>query len=439
MSIKITPSLQRAVQRELIFLGSGSLILLVLDNFMGAGLALLCAGFILYIFWILYNLNCLLTWLVKPSKYIPETWGIWDEVYYRLYHLYKRQRKARRKLAKILKRFQQSTQALPYATVVLNKAGEIEWFNPAASELFSLQPSQDLGQRIDNLIRQPEFAKYFSRREFGLPLEFQNYQQRILLSVTRYGAGKYLLSARDITQRVKLDEMRNDFISNASHELRTPVTVMSGYVEMLRDMKFDLPEQQPEQQLEQPLEKIHQQIQRMEKIITELIELAKLETSAVADKSQAVDMRKLIDEIRSEALLLDQQKHKLDFPVETDSKHIEIYGEYNELRMAFSNLMSNAIRYTPENASIKFFVHTDAGGVNIGVKDQGRGISYEHIPRLTERFYRVDEGRSREKGGTGLGLAIVKQVLERHGASLFIESTPGEGSEFRCYFPAASE
>lgn len=437
--MKITPGLQR----ELIFLSSGSLVLLVLGSIMDARLELLSAGLIFYMFWTLYNLNRLLSWLVKPSKNTPETLGIWDEAYYRLYHLYKRQRKARRKLSKILKRFQQSTQALPYATIVLNKAGEIEWFNPAASELFSLQLNQDLGQRIDNLIRQPEFAQYFSRREFGLPLEFQSYQQRILLNITRYGSGKYLLSARDITQRVKLDEMRNDFISNASHELRTPVTVMSGYVEMLRDMEFDLPEQQPEQQLEQqleqPLEKIHQQIQRMEKIIAELIELAKLETSAVADKSQAVDMRKLIDEIRSEALLLDQQKHELDFPVETDSKHIEIYGEYNELRMAFSNLMSNAIRYTPENASIKFFVHTDEGGVNIGVKDQGRGISYEHIPRLTERFYRVDEGRSREKGGTGLGLAIVKQVLERHGASLFIESTPGEGSEFRCYFPAASE
>ncbi len=433
MSIKITHGLQR----ELIFLGSGSLILLVLGNFMDAGLELLCAGFIFYMLWTLYNLNRLLVWLAKPSKYTPETRGIWEEAYYRLYHLYKRQRKARRKLTKILKRFQQSTQALPYATIVLNKVGEIEWFNPAASKMFSLQPSQDLGQRIDNLIRQPEFAQYFSRHEFDSPLEFQNYQQRILLNIIPYGAGKHLLSASDITQRVKLDEMRNDFISNASHELRTPITVISGYIEMLQDMENKLPEQQPEQQPETPLEKIYQQVQRMEKIITELIELAKLETSTLADKSRAVDIHELIDDIRSEALAQDQQKHRLEFSIESESKAIEIYGEYNELRMAFTNLMTNAIRYTPENALIELFVYADESGVNIAVKDQGRGISYEHIPRLTERFYRVDEGRSRERGGTGLGLAIVKQVLDRHGASLFIESTVGEGSEFRCFFPAA--
>ncbi|VAW62108.1 Phosphate regulon sensor protein PhoR (SphS) [hydrothermal vent metagenome] len=423
MNVQITAGLRR----ELVFLAFALFLVLVLGSLMGETLGVLCAGLIAYTLWTLYNLNHLARWLSKPSKNTPETWGVWDDVYYQLYHLYRRQRKTRRKLTKMLNRFQQSTQALPYATIVLNKVDEIEWFNPAASQLFSLHQGQDVGQRIENLIRQPEFEHYISMHDFETPLEFQHHQQQILLNITPYGSGKYLLSASDITQRVKLDEMRRDFISNASHELRTPITVMSGYIEILRDMDNEL--------FNQPLDKIYQQTQRMEKIITELIELAKLETSSVADKSQAVNMYELLDEIRTEALAFDQAKHKIEFFIENDNKAIEIYGEYNELRMAFSNLMTNAIRYTPEDGSIEFFVYTDDMGINVGVKDQGQGISYEHIPRLTERFYRVDEGRSSEKGGTGLGLAIVKQVLDRHGASLYIESTVGKGSVFRCYFP----
>jgi len=401
------------VRRELALLLSWLIIILILGAITGETLVIFSAGLILYTGWTLYNLNRLLKWLTKPSKNTPETWGVWDDIYYQLYHLYKRQRKARRKLTKILNRFQQSTQALPYATIVLNNIDEIEWFNPAASQMFSLRHGLDIGQRIDNLIRQPEFTQYISAHQFKNPLELQYNQKRILLNMTPYGKGQYLLSASDITQRVKLDEMRRDFISNASHELRTPITVMSGYIEMLRDID--------DENMNRPLEKIYQQTMRMEQIIS----------AEISDKAEIVDIDTLIDEVRSEAWALDQGKHKIEFTIE----NISLKGRYEELRMAFSNLLTNAIRYTPENKIIEFFAYAEDMGVSVGVKDQGRGISYEHIPRLTERFYRVDEGRSREKGGTGLGLAIVKQVLDRHGASLYIESTVGVGSVFRCYFP----
>jgi len=295
MSVLNVFNITAGLRRELSFLAFALLLVLVFGSLTDSTLVLLCINLGVYVLWTLYNLNLLVCWLTRPSKNTPETWGIWGDVYYQLYHLYRRQRKARRKLAKMLKRFQQSTQALPYATIVFNKMGGIEWFNPVAGKLFSLQQGQDIGQRIDNLIRQPEFTRYISMREFESPLEFQKNQQRILLSITPYGGGKLLLSAQNITQRVKLDEMRRDFISNASHELRTPITVMSGYIEMLRDID--------NASFNQPLDKIYAQILRMEKIISELIELAKLEASPLADKSPVLNLYKLLDEVYTEMMI----------------------------------------------------------------------------------------------------------------------------------------
>lgn len=412
-----------AVRREIELIAAWILFILIVGSVFGRTQLLLLIWLALYTVWNLYNLNRLTRWLSKPSKNTPESSGVWDEVYYQLYHLHKRQRKARKKLSSILTRFQKSTQALPYATVVLNNSDEIEWFNPAASQLFDLHSGLDIGQRIDNLIRQPAFISYLSRKEFDKPLKFQNHQQSILLNITRYGSGQYLLSARDITQTSLLDEMRRDFISNASHELRTPLTVMSGYIEMLREMENET--------ISLPLQKIHKQTERMEAIISELIELAKLETATAVEKSAEIDSTKLLNEIFNEAISLDNEKHQLSISI----KPIKLYGNYEELRVAFSNLLTNAIRYTPEGREINLFTYTDETGSYVAVRDQGIGIDYTHIARLTERFYRVDEGRSREKGGTGLGLAIVKQVLDRHGATLRIESSPGKGSVFHCYFP----
>ncbi len=414
------------MRRELAFLVWALIVILLVGALFGQILLFLFVALLSYIGWTLYNLALLIGWLAKPTKHTPETWGVWEDIFYQLYHLHRRNRKAKKKLTKMLNRFQKSTQALPYATIVLNASNEIEWFNPAARQMFGFQQKRDVGQRIDNLIRHPSFSSYLAKMKFDEPLDVKLDQQHILLNITPYASGQYLVSARDITQRQQLDDMRRDFISNASHELRTPITVMSGYVEMLRETETEA--------MSLPLQKIQQQTQRMEDIITELIGLARLETAEAIEIPETVDSEQLLKEVYEEALALDNGRHDISLVTEP----VKLLGKYEELRMAFSNLMTNAIRYTPDGKSIELFTQADETGVNVCVKDQGIGIEYEHIPRLTERFYRVDEGRSREVGGTGLGLSIVNQVLERHGASLRIESVPGKGSVFCCYFPAST-
>ena len=404
--------------------------MLVIGAMNNSILVFVFTGLLAYVIWNLYNLNRLSRWLANPSKQIPEVIGIWDEVYYQLYQLYKRQRRSRKKLTSILNRFKKSTQALPYATIILNKLNEIEWFNPAASQMFSLHTNIDIGQRIDNLIRQPKFAKYLVKKDFSEPLQLLINQKKIILSITPYGDGQYLISARDITSRSQLDDMRRDFISNASHELRTPLTVMSGYIEFLQHKTDEI--------TKVPLDKVQQQIERMNNIIEELIELARLESSTAVDLSVKVNIKTLLNQVYDEALSLDKDKHHIELIMEQDqdiNPVLYMHGSHEELRIAFSNLLTNAIRYTPEGGKIKLFSNADDNSLSIGVQDSGIGIDYQHIPRLTERFYRVDEGRSREVGGTGLGLAIVKHVLDRHNASLHIQSVAGRGSTFRCDFP----
>lgn len=413
-----------SLRREIELLLAWVVLLLILGSLLDQVQLVLLLGMFVYIFWTLFNLNRLNRWLSKPSKHTPDTFGVWDEVYYQLYHLYRRQRNARRRLASILNRFKTSTQALPYATIVLNDINEIEWFNPAAQQLFDFHSSMDVGQRIDNLIRQPEFVRYLAHRDFDKPLEFEYDQLTVLVSITPYGSGQSLLSARDVTQQNQLDEMRRDFISNASHELRTPLTVISGYVESLIDSVED-------RTIAMPLNKIQQQTQRMENIVAELIDLAKLESSSMVEDPVLIDSRALLDDVYNEALELSSGRHTITL----NYTPIIISGNYAELRMAISNLLTNAIRYTADGGTIELFSKQDFNACCLCVKDNGTGIDYEHIPRLTERFYRVDEGRSREQGGTGLGLAIVKQVLDRHGGYLRIDSKLGRGSEFCCCFP----
>jgi two-component system phosphate regulon sensor histidine kinase PhoR len=429
------------LQRELAFLATLLFVMLLLGFIFDSVLLFVLLGLSVYIGWNLYQLNKLNIWLSKPSKQTPEAFGVWDDIYYQLYHLYKRQRKARKNLTTILGRFKKSTQALPYATIILNPFNEIEWFNPVAKQLFELHSRFDIGQRIDNLIRLPAFTKYLIKKDFTEPLKLSLNKKELLINITSYGDGQYLLSARDRTTVSKLDAMRRDFISNASHELRTPLTVISGYIEYLLHRADD--------DTQVPLQKIESQIIRMNKIIAELIELARLESSETVDQSVSVDTNKLVKEVYNEALTLDNDQHNITLDIDLDkysenSHRLEapdlhgspgLYGSYEELRMAFINLLTNAIRYTPEGGDIRLFVSADDSCISVGVQDTGIGIDYGHITRLTERFYRVDEGRSREVGGTGLGLAIVKHVLDRHKAKLYVRSEPGKGSLFRCDFP----
>ncbi len=415
-----------ALRQEIEIFIIGLTLLLLLSLIVGNTLFWLGFGLSIYVIWNLYNLRRLMKWLSSPGKHAPETVGVWDEVYYQLSHLYQRQRKAKRKLTSIVTRFQESTQALPYATIVLNNDKEIEWFNNAAKKIFSLNVGHDTGQRIDNLIRIPKFVKYINDEKYADPLEFDLNEQRILITVTAYGNGQYLLGGHDVTQRRKLDAMRKNFIANASHELRTPLTVIAGYLEATQEMA--------DEKMRIPLDRIQEQTDRMQILLEELISLSKLETSEDIEDPEEINIAELIKEVYNEAIELDQGKHKIEMHIEP----VNISGDKEELRVALSNLVTNAIRYSVEDTKIIIFSKDNDLYNAVGVEDNGIGISYEHIHRLTERFYRVDPGRSRDQGGTGLGLAIVKHILDRHNARLSIKSTPGSGSIFECQFPRQS-
>ena len=410
------------LRREIINLVVSGLFIVILGALTGYTREFLIIGLLGYLAWYLYGLNKLINWLSKPTKQIPETVGIWDELYYQIYHLYQRQRKARKKLKTIVNRFQSSTQALPIAAIALNKNNEIEWFNQAAERIFNLQHTRDVGSRINNLIRQPVFTNYLVQRDFKEMIELEFNHRRLSLCITPYGHNQFLLTARDITQQQQLEDMRRDFVANASHELRTPITVISGYVETLCD--------NADSYIKAPLENIQKQTVRMQQILDDLIILARLESSESPLLHDRVDLEELVEQIYNDAVILDHDRHQITLSTQTAS----VMGNNVELRMAITNLVTNAIRYTPDDGSIRIFISVDNDGVHVGVEDNGIGIMPEHIGRLTERFYRVDPGRSRDQGGTGLGLAIVKHVLDRHNARLHVQSIPGEGSLFRCDF-----
>ena len=410
------------VRREIIKIAATGVFIVILGSLTGYTFELLVAGLTGWIGWYLYNIARLINWLGKPNKTLPESSGIWDDLYYRIYRLYTRQRKARRKLKNIVSRFQSSTQALPIAAVALNSDGEVEWFNRAAERMFGFQENRHVGKRINNLIRQPVFTNYLVNRDYSKMIELEFNHRQLSLSVTPYGYDQFLLTARDITQQKQLDDMRRDFVANASHELRTPLTVIAGFVETLYD--------QGDERIKVPLGKIQNQTERMQQILEDLIILARLESRATPVLQDRVDLAEIIDQVYDDAVVLDQARHKIT--VDTDP--VSIMGNRVELQMAITNLVTNAIRYTPEGGTIRIYNTVDHDGVHISVEDNGIGIMPEHIGRLTERFYRVDPGRSREQGGTGLGLAIVKHVLDRHNASLHVQSVPGEGSLFRCDF-----
>jgi two-component system phosphate regulon sensor histidine kinase PhoR len=417
--------LKREFVRLLLFL----LALFIIGYVAGHPLLPVLSGLLVYLLWTFYNIRQLLDTFANPGKQMSESFGVWDEINYQLYNLYKRQNKTKNRLTKFLLRFQESTQALPYATIVLNRNMEIEWFNVAAKLVFNLQKSVDIGQRIDNLVRYPAFMKYLSAMDFSEALELDLNERSIRLTITPYGNHQYLVGAHDITQRRKLETMRRNFTANASHELRTPLTVITGYIEALRSNK------NIDESLKKPLQHVHRQAERMESIIDDLMALSRLETSALPELIESINVEQLMQQVFNDMQAFDQGRHL----IEINSMPATISGNSEEIRIMMTNLMTNAIRYSAEKTRISLGNEIQGNKVCIFVEDHGVGIAKEHIPHLTERFYRVDPGRSRDQGGTGLGLAIVKHILDRHNATMAIDSNNSDpqnsGSTFRCCFP----
>lgn len=353
--------------------------------------------------------------------------GIWEDIYFHLYKLKKTEKRRKKKLSKMIDQFRKSTDALPDAAVVLGKHAEIEWINKAASDVLGLKKS-DRGQRIPNLIRSPLFSQYLNENDYTQKISIHSpVNENIILQITivPYGAGLRLLIAQDITQIKSMERMRKDFVANVSHELRTPLTVLKGYLETLQEMDDG------ESVYSRSFKQMFEQTERMHFLVDDLLLLTRLETRE--KRSECVDVPELLSQICREGDIIGNSARRIELVFGSDAN---VSGDPQELRSAFSNLVVNALKYSPEDTTVTVrWNATSDGGACLEVEDQGEGITESDIPRITERFYRVDVKRSRKINGTGLGLAIVKHVLARHDAKLVIRSELGKGSCFRCEFP----
>ncbi len=406
--------------------GAGALVGLAAGAAWGWGLFAAILG-ALYLYHAVH-LSRLERWLANPVGPVPEGSGSWDDVLTAL-HRYERNAAGReRLLADALSRFGNAAQALPEGVVILDAENRIEWFNRAAARQLGLDPAADVGQSIANLLREPAFVEYLAAGKFDeAPLELvRGEAEMISLQLVPYGESQKLLVSRDVTQAARVETMRRDFVANVSHELRTPLTVLVGFLETVRELKLD------PQRVRDYLAMMQDQASRMHRITEDLLTLSQLE-SAPPPPAERVRVMPLLQRLLADAQALSAGRHAIALQGEP---RFDLLGSEGELASAFGNLVTNAVRYTPEGGRITLAWRDDAEGARFSVEDTGVGIAPEHLPRLTERFYRVDRSRSRETGGTGLGLAIVKHAVARHQASLEIDSRPGAGSRFTVRFPA---
>ena len=396
----------------------------------GAGWAwiALATGTLVLLGYHLRHLARLERWLARPARgSVPEGRGVWERV---LTALHRFEREAARRedaLADTLVRFRRAAQALPDGVVILDEALRIEWCNRTAEAQLQIDGRADAGQPIANLIREPQFVAYLKQGEQAVgPVRIERGEGVALaLQLIPYAGAQTLLLSRDITQAERVDTMRRDFVANVSHELRTPLTVLVGFLETVRELEVD------PQRLRHYLGMMEEHASRMRRIIDDLLTLSVLE-SAPPPPDDRVKVKPLLARLLEDGKALSGGRHVVRLEAEPA---VDLAGSEQELASAFDNLVSNAVRYTPEGGTITLTWRDGPEGAQLTVADTGVGIAPEHLPRLTERFYRVDRSRSRETGGTGLGLAIVKHALARHDATLDIASEPGEGSRFTARFP----
>ena len=410
---------------------AGILLLgLLLGLFVGPAWLWLLVAFSLYLAWQLRNLYLVERWLRLRSQLDPPAiGGVWGDVVAHIVRLHRRKQFHKQRLAQLFRELRRSTAALPDGVIILGGQHDIIWFNRRAANLLGLKRPIDLGLRIDNLIRSPEFIRYLHADEFSSPLVIRppvQAEMYLALQVVPYGEGQSLLLVRDVTRQMKLEAMRKDFVANASHELRTPLTVISGYLDALADDATLDPAWTG------PIRDMRAQAQRMNSIIADLLELSRLEAADEEAAREPIDVPRMLERLQRDALARAPRPREVALEILAAEG---LYGAPQEIESAFTNLLDNAIKYTPADGRVLIRWSVDADGAQFAVIDSGIGVPQELIPRLTERFYRVDAGRSRSQGGSGLGLAIVKHAVQRHGGHLDVYSVEGKGSTFACTFP----
>ena len=379
------------------------------------------------------NLHALGLWLRDPTgQPVPLGTGMWEDVFGALYRYVRTNQQHQHRLTGQLARFRSAGHAMPDGVIVLNAEDQIVWCNAPAERWFGLDARQDIGQPIVNLVRNPEFIRYMESGRYDEPLLLRltrGAELVLSLRVVPYGQDEKLLLSRDVTQAQKLETMRRDFVANVSHELKTPLTVVSGYLESMAEgvIRPDEPRGR------EALDLMRAQTDRMLRLIEDLLTLSALETGSAPNQEKAIDVHALLEALGREAEALSGGRHTIRV---RQGPAASLYGDEREITSAVANLLSNAVHYTPAGGFIGLTWEVRNGEGCVSVEDTGIGIEPRHLPRLTERFYRVDTSRSRDTGGTGLGLAIVKHVLTRHQARLEIQSEPGRGSRFTAVFPA---
>jgi two-component system phosphate regulon sensor histidine kinase PhoR len=422
-------------QRALVFPLLSLLISLFIWIFFGAHIATGVFSFLLFlrVFFHLWNLSALYRWTMAPNTVaIPDSSGLWGDAFFNIHKMVKQQRIERDQHASALLQIEQATAALPEGVIILDITDRIEWCNPLAEKHFGLDSVRDIGQQINYLVRQPEFIEYFFAHNESENLILRRMQREELvlsIKVIPYGDNKKLLISRDITHLERIETMRRDFVANVSHELRTPLTVVNGFVETMHDMP-----NLENAMARRALHLMGDQTKRMESLVDDLLTLSRLENSNNTLHEETINIPNLIESVFEDGVALSAGQHRLTLGKICSA---DLRGNANELRSAFGNLVSNAVRYTPTDGKIELiWKQRENGQAVFSVKDSGIGIASEHIPRLTERFYRVDRSRSRETGGTGLGLAIVKHIALRHQAHLEVVSEEGKGSTFSIVLPS---
>lgn len=410
------------------------LFCLILWLLINATVALLvfALGLSAYIFYQVYWMHALQHWLTKPvlSK-IPIGSGVWEDVLAQVYKSHRKNLRQQTQLTAELARFRHAASALPDGIVVLNGNNEIEWCNAPSETYLGLDIQKDLNKPINYLVRHQKFLDYLNEAEYDeiLPVKIQSQSsdKTLELQIVHYGKQQKLLICRDVSQLERIDTIRRDFIANVSHELRTPLTVVGGFVETLMDMDGAVPES-----TRTYFEMMQDQTARMKTLINDLLVLSQIESNVQTPNNETINMDHLLQGLVSDAQALSQEKHSIHLHA---TPHLHLSGDVSEIQSALSNLVSNAIRYSPDGGDIHITWELDMQKPTFSVQDQGIGIEKQDIERISERFYRVDKGRSRLTGGTGLGLSIVKHILTRHQATLLIESEIGQGSTFRVTFP----